>query len=72
MVCHLILYSAALTVAGCYVPRFSADEVETISRRERPTPMSKKSLELSPPNSALSPATRGTPSALSRQAGGQC
>jgi hypothetical protein len=43
----------------------------TISRRERPTPMSKMGLELSPRNCALSPATRGTPSAPSRQAGGQ-
>jgi hypothetical protein len=43
----------------------------TISRRERPTPMSKRGLELSPRNCALSPATRGTPSAPSLQAGGQ-
>src|SRR5260221_6719170 len=61
------LNTAALSI--CLNEDSVRTALSTISRHARLTLMSRKSLELSPPGSVLSPATHGTPSAPSQRAG---
>src|SRR6476660_9391523 len=58
-------------IVDLFERRFSADEVKHHKPSRAAYAHVEKSLESSPPNSALSPATHGTPSAPSRRAGGR-